>query len=57
MFAFFHGQDISEVEDGLFPVRILGVWSSGEADRLVACLEVNIKPGNDRVNEVVALHS
>lgn len=30
------------------------VWASGESDRLVACGEVNVKPSNQSVDEVIA---
>lgn len=48
------GQDITEVEDSLLPVSVLGVWASGEADWLVAGSEVDVEPGDDGVDEVVA---
>jgi hypothetical protein len=30
------------------------VWASGEADRLVAGGEINVKPGNECVDEIIA---
>lgn len=49
------GQDVLEVEDGLFPVGVFGVGAGGEADGLVACGEVNVEPGHEGVDKVVAL--
>ena len=47
------GQDITEVEDSLLPVCVLGVWAGGEADWLVAGGEIDIEPSDDGVDEVV----
>lgn len=52
--ALFDGQDVLEVEDGLFPVGVLCVWAGGELDGLVAGGELNVEPGNDGVDEVAA---
>lgn len=51
------GEHITQVEDSLLPVRVLGVGTSGEADRLVAGTEFNVKPGNQGVDEVGTLGS
>ena len=48
------GQDITEVEDGLLPVSVLGVWAGREADWLVAGGEIDVEPGDDGVDKVVA---
>lgn len=48
------GEDVLEVEDGLLPVRVLGVGAGREADGLVAGREVNVEPGDQGVDEVVA---
>jgi hypothetical protein len=45
---------ILEVEDGLLPVGVLGMWAGGEADGLVAGGEVDIKPRDQGVDEVIA---
>jgi hypothetical protein len=54
LLALLHGQDFPEVKNGLLPVCVLGVWASGEADRLVAGGEINVKPGNEGMYEVIA---
>lgn len=54
LLALLDGQDVAEVEDGLLPVGVLGVWAGREADWLVASGEVNIEPGDDGVDKVVA---
>ena len=36
-------------------MRVLSMRSCGEADRLVAGCEVDVEPGNERVNEVISL--
>jgi len=50
----FDGQDILEIEDSLFPVRVLCVGAGGKANGLVAGGKLNIEPRDDGVNEVVA---
>ena len=52
---FLNSQDIPEIENGLLPVSILGVRTSGESDGLVASSELNIEPRDDGVDEVVTL--
>lgn len=54
LFSLLDGQDITEVEDGLLPVSVLGVWAGREADWLVAGGEIDVEPGDDGVDEVVA---
>lgn len=49
------GEDVLEVEDCLFPVGVFGVGAGRKADGLVARGEVDIKPGHEGVDEVVAL--
>lgn len=49
------GQDILDVENGLFPVSVLGVRAGREADGLVAGGEVDVEPRNESVDEVVSL--
>lgn len=49
------GEHVLEVEDGLLPVGVLCVRAGGEADRLVAGREVDVEPGDEGVDEVVAL--
>lgn len=51
------GQDILDVENGLFPVSVLGVRAGREADGLVAGGEVDVEPRNESVDEVVSLGS
>lgn len=55
LLAVLHGEDVLDVEDGLFPVGVLGVRAGGEADGLVAGGEVDVEPGNEGVDEVIAL--
>jgi hypothetical protein len=56
LFASVYCKNIPQIEDGLFPMRVLGMWSSGELDWLVACGELDVEPGDDGVNEVAAAH-
>ena len=49
------GQNVLEVEDGLLPVGVLGVGAGGEADGLVAGGEVDVEPGDEGVDEIIAL--
>ena len=48
------GQDVSQVEDGLFPVGVLGVWASAESHGLVAGREFNVEPSDHGVDVVGA---
>lgn len=50
--AGFDGQNVCEVEDGLLPVRVLGVWASAEAHRFVAGGELDVKPRDQGVHVV-----
>jgi hypothetical protein len=54
--ALLDGQDVLEVEDGLFPVGVLCVGTRGELDGLVAGGELDVEPGDDGVDEVGAAH-
>ena len=54
--AFFDSQDVLKVEDSLFPVRVLCVRAGGEADGLMAGGKLNVEPGNDGVDKVVAAY-
>lgn len=47
-------EDILEVEDGLLPVGVLGMWPSGEADGLMAGGEVNVEPCDEGMDVVVS---
>jgi hypothetical protein len=53
-FAFLDCEHVLEVEDGLFPVRVLCVRARGELDGLVASGELNVEPGNDGMDKVAA---
>lgn len=55
LLAVLDGEDVLDVEDGLFPVSVLGVRAGGEADGLVAGGEVDVEPGNEGVDEIIAL--
>ena len=48
------GEDVLEVEDGLLPVGVLCVGAGGELDGLVAAGKLDIEPGDQGVDEVVA---
>lgn len=48
------GEHIGEVEDGLLPVGVLGVWAGAEADGFVAGGELNVEPGDKSVDVVGA---
>ena len=48
----FDGEDLSEVEDGLFPVSIFAVWSGGKGYGLVASGEIDIEPCDQSMYEV-----
>lgn len=54
LLALLHGQHFTEVEDGLLPVSVFCVRASGEADGFVAGCEVDVKPGDEGVDEIVA---
>ena len=54
LFALLDGQDVPQVENGLLPVGVFSVWAGGELDGLVASRELDIKPGDDCVDEVGA---
>lgn len=46
-------QNVLKVEHSLLPVGILGVRARREADRLVACREVDIEPSDKGMDEIV----
>lgn len=50
--AGFDGENVCEVEDGLLPVRVLGVWASAEAHGLVAGGELDVEPRDQGVHVV-----
>lgn len=54
LFAGLDREHVLEVEDGLLPVRVLGMWPGGEADGLVAGGEVDVEPGDEGVDVVVS---
>ena len=47
-------QDFAQVEDGLLPVRVLGVRARRETNGLVAGSELDVEPSYQSVHEVVA---
>ena len=49
-----YGEHVLEVEDGLLPVGVLGVGAGGEPDGLVAFGELDVEPGDEGVDEIVA---
>jgi hypothetical protein len=48
------GEVVVEIENGLLPVRVLGVGAGRELDGLVAGREFNVEPGDDGVDVVGA---
>lgn len=54
LLALLHGKHVLEVEDGLLPVGVLCVRAGREGDSLVAGGELDVEPGNERVDEIVA---
>lgn len=46
LLALLDGEHFAEVEDGLLPVGVFGVWAGGEADGFVAGCEVDVEPGD-----------
>lgn len=54
---FLNGEHIAQVENGLFPVSVLGVRASGETNGLVTGAELNVEPSNQCVDEVRTLGS
>lgn len=51
------GENVTQVEDGLLPVGVLGMRTGGEANGLVACGELDVEPRNQSVDEVAATGS
>ena len=56
-FALLDREDFSKIEDGLLPMRVFGVRTCRESDGFVARCEVNVKPSNESMDEVVPLDS
>lgn len=56
VFASLDSEDIGEIEDGLLPMCVFGVWTGAEAHGLVASGEFDVKPGNDRMHIVCSPH-
>jgi len=54
-FALLNGEDFAKVEYSLFPMSVLGMRTGREADGFVAGSEVDIKPCDHGVDEVIAL--
>ena len=54
LLALLDSQNLSQVEDSLFPVCVFCVWASRESDWLVAGGEVDVKPSDECMNEIVA---
>lgn len=55
--ALLDSQDIGQIENSLFPVRVLRVWTGAETDGLVACGEFDIEPGDECMDVVGAADS
>jgi len=53
LLSLLYRQHFSEIEDGLFPMSIFGVRTGRETDRLVASGEINVKPCNQGVDEII----
>jgi hypothetical protein len=54
LLALLDGQHIVEIKHRLLPMRVLCVRARGELDGLVAGRELDVEPGDERVDEVVA---
>ena len=54
LLALLYRQNLPQVEDSLLPVGVLGVRAGRESDWLVTCGEIDIEPGDQSVDEVVA---
>lgn len=52
--ASFYGQDIGEVENGLLPMSIFGMWTGAETNRLVTSRKFDVEPCNERMNVIRA---
>lgn len=57
LLASFDGDGFGSVENGLFPVSILSMRTSGESNWLVASSECNIEPSNECVDIVITSSS
>jgi hypothetical protein len=53
LFALVHRQGFRSIEDGLFPVGVLGTRTGGEVDGFVALGETNIEPTDEGMDIVV----
>jgi hypothetical protein len=54
LLSLLNSQHITQIEHSLLPVRVFCVWSSREADRLVTGSEVNVKPCDESMDEVIS---
>ena len=54
LLSLLYGQDFSEVEDGLLPVRVFSMRACGEADGFMACCEVDVEPGDQGMYEIIS---
>lgn len=52
LLALFNRQDFPQIKNCLLPMCISCMWASCKFYGLVACSEVDIKPGNEGMNEV-----
>lgn len=51
--ALLDSEDLTYVEDSLFPMCVFRMWAGGKSDRLVARAEIDIEPCDQGVDEVV----
>ena len=54
LLALLDREDVLQVEYRLLPVSVFGVGTSGEADRFVARRKLDVEPGDQGVDEVIA---
>ena len=54
--TFFYCQDITQVEDTLFPVRIPRMRTSGEFDGYMAGGKIDVEPCDDSMYEIASLN-
>ena len=53
LLSLLHCQDFPEVEHRLFPVGVFRVWSRRKAYRFMACCEIDVKPSDKSMNEII----
>lgn len=54
LLSLLYREDVTQVEDCLLPVCVLGVRARGESDGLVTRCKVDVEPCYERVHEIIA---